>query len=51
MFCYSGLTKEQIALLKDDYHIYCTDDGRISIAGVTSSNVAYLAQAMHEVTK
>jgi aspartate aminotransferase len=51
MFCYSGLTKEQIGTLKDDYHIYCTDDGRISIAGVTSKNVAYLAKCMHEVTK
>jgi aspartate aminotransferase len=51
MFCYSGLSKDQIAVLKDVHHIYCTDDGRISIAGVTSHNVAYLAKSIHEVTK
>jgi len=28
-----------------------TRDGRISIAGITSSNVEYLARAIHEVTK
>ena len=51
MFCYSGLSKDHIAMLQRDHHIYCTDDGRISIAGVTSRNVTYLARAIHEVTK
>lgn len=51
MFCYSGLTKDQIDDLKENYHIYCTDDGRISIAGVSSNNVGYLAKSIHEVTK
>eukprot|EP00602_Paraphysomonas_sp_CaronLab_P004023 CAMPEP_0185019258 /NCGR_PEP_ID=MMETSP1103-20130426/1876_1 /TAXON_ID=36769 /ORGANISM="Paraphysomonas bandaiensis, Strain Caron Lab Isolate" /LENGTH=374 /DNA_ID=CAMNT_0027549465 /DNA_START=189 /DNA_END=1313 /DNA_ORIENTATION=- len=51
MFCYSGLNSEQVDRLRDEYHIYCTSDGRISIAGVTSGNVAYLAKAIHEVTK
>ena len=31
--------------------MYCTEDGRISMAGVTSKNVAYVAQAIHDVTK
>jgi aspartate aminotransferase len=51
MFCYSGLTKDQIGELKNKHHIYCTDDGRISIAGVTSKNVSYLAESIHDVTK
>lgn len=37
--------------LTKEFSIYLTKDGRISIAGVTSGNVAYLARAMHEVSK
>jgi len=51
MFCYSGLTPEQVARLKEEYHIYMTSNGRISMAGVFSSKVKYLANAIHEVTK
>lgn len=50
MFCYSGLSAVQVTRLRDEFHVYCTTDGRISIAGVTSGNVAYLAQAIHAVT-
>jgi aspartate aminotransferase len=51
MFCYTGMTAEQVASLAADHSIYCTKDGRISMAGVTSGNVEYLASAMHDVTK
>ncbi|RKP08516.1 pyridoxal phosphate-dependent transferase, partial [Thamnocephalis sphaerospora] len=51
MFCYTGISPEQVEALKNDHHIYLTKDGRISIAGVSSQNVEYLAKAMHEVTK
>ncbi|KAF7722600.1 aspartate transaminase aat1 [Apophysomyces ossiformis] len=51
MFCYSGLTPEQVDQLKSDWHIYLTRDGRISMAGVSSGNVKYLAEAIHNVTK
>lgn len=51
MFCYSGLTAEQVAQLKEKWHIYMTSNGRISMAGVTSARVAYLAKAIHDVTK
>ena len=37
--------------LTNEYHIYLTKNGRISMAGVTSKNVGYLAEAMHAVTK
>jgi len=50
MFAYSGLTKDEVILLRDKHHIYCTLDGRISMAGVTSSNVDYMANAMKDVT-
>ena len=32
MFAYSGLSKEEVIALRDDHHIYCTMDGRISMA-------------------
>jgi aspartate aminotransferase len=51
MFCFSGMTPEQVDRLSNEFHIYLTRNGRISIAGVTSQNVRYLAQSMHEVTK
>ncbi|MCL7048392.1 hypothetical protein MKW94_005144 [Papaver nudicaule] len=51
MFCYSGMTPEQVDRLTSEYHIYMTRNGRISMAGVTTGNVGYLANAIHEVTK
>lgn len=51
MFCFTGITPEQVDRLAADYSIYLTRDGRISVAGITSSNVEYLAHALHQVTK
>ncbi|KAG9323486.1 hypothetical protein KVV02_007811 [Mortierella alpina] len=51
MFCFTGLTPEQVEKMKTEHHVYLTKDGRISVAGISSKNVAYLAKAIHEVTK
>ncbi|KAK2190321.1 hypothetical protein NP493_84g01013 [Ridgeia piscesae] len=51
MFCFTGLNKDQVEKLTKDFSIFLTKDGRISVAGVTSKNVEYLAHAMHTVTK
>jgi aspartate aminotransferase, mitochondrial len=51
MFAFSGLSKEQVIKMRDNHHIYCTLDGRISMAGVTSGNVEYIANAIHDVSK
>ncbi|XP_057972319.1 aspartate aminotransferase, mitochondrial-like isoform X3 [Malania oleifera] len=51
MFCFSGLSQEHVDRLSKEFHIYMTHDGRISMAGVTTSNVKYLANAIHEVTR
>ena len=51
MFAFTGLTKEQVLKVRSDYHIYLTDNGRISMAGVNTHNVEYIAKAFHEVTK
>ena len=42
---------KQCDRLKNDFHIYLTRNGRVSVAGITSKNVEYLAKSLHEVTK
>ena len=51
MFCFTGMSAEQVARLRSEFHIYLTSDGRISMAGITTANVKYIAGAIHEVTK
>lgn len=51
MFCFTGMTQDQVERLTKEYSIYLTKDGRISVAGVCSGNVDYLSHAMHQVTK
>jgi len=51
MFCYTGLNPEQSKRLTDEFSVYLTMDGRISMAGVTTGNVGHLAHAIHQVTK
>lgn len=51
MFCFTGLTKEQVLIMREKYSIYFTLDGRISLAGINSNNVLYLAKAIHDVTQ
>ena len=49
MFSYSGLTKSQVAQLRDDHSIYIVGSGRINVAGITESNVDYLCQSIAKV--
>ena len=51
MFCFTGLKPEQVDKLMKEHHVYLTKDGRISIAGISSKNVGYLAESIHKVTK
>jgi len=51
MFCFTGMTADMVGRLANEFSVYLTKDGRVSMAGVTSHNVGYLAKAMHEVTK
>lgn len=51
MFAFTGMNKDMVETLKKDYHIYLTTDGRISISGLTTSNIDYVADAFHKVTK
>ncbi|WOK91490.1 hypothetical protein Cni_G00181 [Canna indica] len=47
MFTFTGLNKEQVAFMTQEYHVYLTSDGRISMAGLNSKTVPHLADAIH----
>ena len=49
MFCFLGVSPEQVARLKKDFGIYMVDSSRINVAGITPSNVDYLASAIAAV--
>jgi len=49
MFSYTGLTPQQCTVLINKHHIYLLKNGRISMAGINTKNVAYLAKAMADV--
>ena len=49
MFCYLGVSAEQVARLKKDYGIYLVDSSRINVCGITEGNVGYLAESIAAV--
>jgi len=49
MFSFSGLTKEQVHKLRDEYAIYIVDSGRINVAGINQANVDRLTEAIAAV--
>ncbi|KAI8987081.1 aspartate aminotransferase [Pilobolus umbonatus] len=51
MFSFTGLKAPQVKVLREKYHIYMTDNGRISMAGVATTNVQYLAKCIDDVIR
>jgi aspartate/tyrosine/aromatic aminotransferase len=49
MFCFLGVTADQVSRLKKDYGVYMVDSSRINIAGITAGNVNYLAESIAAV--
>ncbi|MGF1765564.1 amino acid aminotransferase [Aliivibrio kagoshimensis] len=49
MFSFSGLTKEQVNRLKDEFSIYIVGSGRISVAGMTKDNMLPLCRGIAAV--
>jgi len=49
MFSFTGLTKEQVDVLREKHAIYIVGSGRINVAGLTSSNIERVAEAIGEV--
>ena len=44
------MSAEMCDQLTDEYAIFLTRDGRISIAGLNDGNLEYVAKAIHAVT-
>ena len=49
MFCFLGISVEQVGRLKKDFGVYMVDSSRINVAGITPGNVGYLAEAIAAV--
>ncbi|KAF9015196.1 aspartate aminotransferase [Cyathus striatus] len=46
MFSFTGLTAPQTKVLAEKAHVYMTSNGRISMAGLNSSNIEYFAESV-----
>lgn len=51
MFSFSGLTTPQVRELQERFAVYALDSGRINVAGITSSNIEPLCDAIAAVLK
>ena len=51
MFSFTGLTPEQVEKLQSKYGIYMVSNSRMCVAGLNSSNIDYVANAMADVLK
>ena len=51
MFSFTGLSPSQCEQLTNKYHIYLTKNGRISMPGLSTKTVPYLADAIDDVVR
>ena len=51
MFSYTGLTKEQVGRLREEFGIYAIDTGRICVAALNSKNIDYVSDAIAKVIR
>jgi len=49
LFSYSGLSKEQVRRLREEYSLYAIDSGRICVPALNSRNIDYVAKAIANV--
>jgi aspartate/tyrosine/aromatic aminotransferase len=49
MFSFSGLTREQVKRLREEFAIYIVDSGRINVAGILDSSLDRLCDAIAAV--
>ncbi|KAJ0005178.1 hypothetical protein NQD34_011392 [Periophthalmus magnuspinnatus] len=48
MFSFTGLNPRQVEYMVKEKHIYLMASGRINMCGLTSRNIDYVAQSIHE---
>jgi len=51
MFSYTGLSLAQSERMVDEFHVYMTKDGRISMAGCNPGNIEYIAASLDAVVR
>ena len=51
MFSFLGVNTPQVHVLREQHHVYMTDDSRINIAGLCADNLEYFAQAVAQVLR
>jgi Aspartate/tyrosine/aromatic aminotransferase len=51
MFSYSGLSREQVDRLRDEFGIYAVGTGRICVAALSQNNLDYVARAVYAVSR
>lgn len=51
MFSFTGLTPAQSKKMVEHWHVYMLGNGRISMAGLTSHNVKYVAECINDCVK
>ena len=49
MFSYSGLTKEQVVRMREEFSVYAIESGRICVAALNTKNIDYSADAIAKV--
>lgn len=51
MFSYSGLTKDQMVRLRDEFGVYGIESGRICVAALNTKNIDYVAESIAKVVQ
>lgn len=49
MFCFVGISPEQVERIKSEHGIYMVNSSRINVAGITKNNVSHLASSIAAV--
>ncbi|WP_374668517.1 amino acid aminotransferase [Ramlibacter sp.] len=49
MFSYSGMTKDQMVRLRNEFGVYGVDSGRICVAALNTRNIDYVCQSIAKV--
>ena len=51
MFSFTGISEKQVLEIRSKWHVYMTKNGRISMAGLNTGNVEYVARALDDVVR
>ncbi len=49
MFSYSGLSKDQMVRLRNEFGVYGTDTGRMCVAALNEKNIQHVCQSIAKV--